>query len=139
MGLPPASGQPLLTDSTYIAGLCRNQSLKTSQCRHFMSNQLKPLGDILGPRIGALEQKAKAQITLTEKVREILPEPEKNHVVAAAYRIEPEGGNTLVVMTDSSVWCPRLRYAEEALRAGLVAGGIQDFARLKVRVVGVTP
>jgi len=101
-----------------------------------MSNPLKSLGDVLGPRIAALEQQAKAQISLTQQVREILAEPEKSHVVAAAHRVDKQGIATLVILTDSSVWCPRLRYSEAQLRTGLAAAGVQDFAKLKVRVGG---
>lgn len=94
-----------------------------------MSDKLRAFADGLGPRIAALEERAKAVLALSDKVRAALPEPEKNHVVSASYR-----DDTLVVSTDSAAWCGHIRYQEDLLRERLAAAGEKPFTQLKVRV-----
>jgi hypothetical protein len=90
---------------------------------------LQPILSGLGSRIAALEQRAQKTIELAEKVRAALHEPEKLHVVSASYRTD-----TLIVLMDSAVWCPQVRYAEAELRERLVAAGETQFTKLRVRV-----
>ncbi len=94
-----------------------------------MSNPFKSLADSLGPNIAALEARAKASLDLTQRVRNALADPEKNHVVAASYK-----GDDLVVLVDSAAWCTRIRYTEAELSATLRAAGEKVFARIKIRV-----
>jgi len=94
-----------------------------------MSESLTPLGAGLGVRIEALEQKAKAALALTDRVRAALPDPEKNHVLSASYHDE-----TLVIAADSAAWSTRIRYREQALRDAWSRLGEKPFTHLKVRV-----
>jgi len=94
-----------------------------------MSDKLRAFSDDLGPRIAALEARAKAVLALSDKVRAALDEPEKNHVLSATYRED-----TLIVSTDSAAWCGHIRYQENSLRKRLVAAGEKPFTVLKVRV-----
>jgi hypothetical protein len=107
----------------------KHRPRKTSDKIALMSNPMKSLADCLGGKIAALEQRAQAAITLTERVRRALPEPERNHVLAASYN-----GADLIVLTESSAWCTRLRYAEAELRAAMIATGEQPFTRIRFRV-----
>jgi hypothetical protein len=94
-----------------------------------MSQALKPLSSGLGPRIEALQEQAKTALALTDRVRNALPEPEKNHLISAGYT-----DGTLTIATDSAAWCTRIRYLEESLRERLAALGEKPFTILKVRV-----
>ena len=95
----------------------------------FMSNPFKSLADSLGPNIAALEERAKASLDLTQRVRNALADPEKNHVVAASYKADD-----LIVLVDSAAWCTRIRYTEAELSATLRAAGEKAFTRIKIRV-----
>jgi len=94
-----------------------------------MSDKLRAFSDGLGPRIAALEARAKAVLALSDKVRLALPGPEKNHVLSASYRED-----TLIISTDSAAWCGHIRYQENTLRERLIAAGEKSFTVLKVRV-----
>jgi hypothetical protein len=90
---------------------------------------MKPVTAGLGPMFAALEQRARATVDLTSKVRDALEGDEKHHVISASYQ-----GDTLVVIADSAAWCPHIRYAQDSLREKLRAAGETQFTKLKVRV-----
>ncbi|HEX7011974.1 MAG TPA: DciA family protein [Steroidobacteraceae bacterium] len=94
-----------------------------------MSQGFKRLSEGLGPLLSRLERRIEANVELAERVRQSLPGPEKDHVISATYR-----GETLVVLADAAVWCPRIRYAQQALFEALRAAGETRFTKLKVRV-----
>jgi hypothetical protein len=79
--------------------------------------------------LGQLEQKAKHIQSLTDKVRNAIRGPEREHVLAAAYHQD-----TLVITTDSAAWSAQIRFAQDDLRQALVAQGEKVFVHLKVRV-----
>ena len=91
-------------------------------------NFLKPLAAGLGARFDALERRARTTIELAERVRTVLPCPEKDHVTSASYREE-----TLIVLADSAAWAARIRYMQELLLTQLSNGETQ-FTKLKVKV-----
>jgi hypothetical protein len=94
-----------------------------------MTSTFKPfLSDDAGVLAG-LEQRAKRVMNLTTKVRNALSEPERHHVLAAAYHED-----TLVVTTDSAAWTAQIRFAQDELRKQLAAAGEKTFIHLKVRV-----
>jgi len=90
---------------------------------------MKPVTAGLGPLFAALEQRARATVDLTSKVRNALEGDEKDHVLSASYQ-----GDTLVVTADSAAWCPHIRYAQAALLEKLRAAGETQFTKLKVKV-----
>ena len=90
---------------------------------------MKPLHAALGPLLKDLERRAQATVDLAVKVREALPGPEKDHVVAASFR-----GATLVVIADSAAWGSHIRYAQQELLQRLAAAGETQFTKLRVRV-----
>jgi hypothetical protein len=94
-----------------------------------MSDRLKPLGENLGALFTALEQRSRASIDLTSRVRTALQGPEKNHVISANYR-----GDTLVVLVDSAAWSSYVRYAQTQLLDALRAQGETHVTKLKVKV-----
>ena len=94
-----------------------------------MSDRLKPLTEGLGPLFASLERRAQATIDLAARIREALPEPEKDHVISATYRAE-----TLVVLADSAAWATHIRYKQKDLLAGLQSTGETRFTKLKVKV-----
>jgi hypothetical protein len=94
-----------------------------------MPDRFKPLSETLGPLLADLERRAHATVELTDRVRAALPGDAKDHVISASYR-----GNTLVVLADSAVWCPHIRYAQQQLLATLQADGETQFTKLRVRV-----
>jgi hypothetical protein len=94
-----------------------------------MSGSLKSLFDGLGSALDALARRAAAAQTLTDKVRVKLPEPLRPHLVSASRR-----GDDLVVIMDSGVWTPRVRYAATALKASLAAEGESFAGTVKVKV-----
>jgi hypothetical protein len=99
---------------------------------HAMSeprNSLKPITAGLSPLFASLERRAQATIELAERVRALLPSPDKDHVTAASYRAE-----TLVVLADSAAWAARIRYAQQELLSRLHAAGETRFTKLKVKV-----
>lgn len=82
-----------------------------------------------GGLLGKLEKRARRIQTLTDKVRAALPDPEKSHVIAAAYHED-----TLVITTDSAAWTAQIRFAQDDLRKALHEQGEKMFVQLKVRV-----
>jgi hypothetical protein len=94
-----------------------------------MTKGLRSLADIIGGGLKDLERRASAAIHLSDRVRAALTGPEKDHVLSASYR-----GETLVVVMDSAVWCPQVRYAQEQLLNTLRAAGETQFTKVKVRV-----
>jgi len=94
-----------------------------------MSDPLKGLFQGLAPGLAALEKKAAAAQSLTEKVRGELAEALRPHLVSASRR-----GEDLVVIMDSAAWTPRVRYGARALKAGLEAGGEAPIGKLTVKV-----
>jgi hypothetical protein len=96
-----------------------------------MSDRLKPLFAGLGPGLAALEKKAAAAQSLTEKVRRELAEALRPHLVSAARR-----GDDLVVIMDSAAWTPRVRYGAQAIKQRLEADGEPPIGKLQVKVRG---
>jgi hypothetical protein len=94
-----------------------------------MSDRFKRIGDGFGPLLKELEQRALATQDLTSRVREALPEPEKQHFLSASYRED-----TLLLSMDSAAWCSRLRYDEHKLIAALRSAGETRVTKIKVRV-----
>lgn len=94
-----------------------------------MSDPLKPVLAGLDPALVKLAQKAAAAASLTEKLRQSLPESLRPHIVAAARR-----GDDLVVIVDSAAWSARVRYAGPRLREQLQAAGEPVTGKLRVRV-----
>ena len=94
-----------------------------------MSDPLKGLFQGLAPGLAALEKKAAAAQSLTEKVRGELAEALRPHLVSASRR-----GEDLVVIMDSAAWTPRVRYGARALKARLEAGGEAPIGKLMVKV-----
>ncbi len=94
-----------------------------------MSSSFKPFSSDLGGALAKLERRAHAVMSLTSKVRKVLPAPENQHVLAAAYH-----ENTLVITTDSAAWTAQIRFAQDELRKQLAATGEKVFVQLKVRV-----
>jgi hypothetical protein len=66
---------------------------------------------------------------LTEKVREALCGPEKEHVISASYR-----GTTLVVIADSAAWSTHIRYAQQRLLQQVTGPGNAPFTKVRVKV-----
>ncbi|HEY8538239.1 MAG TPA: DciA family protein [Steroidobacteraceae bacterium] len=94
-----------------------------------MTSRFKSLGDGLGPLITNLERRAREVQELGDRVRAVLPAPEREHFLGATYR-----GETLVISMDSAAWCSRLRYDQEALIRALHEAGETRVAKIKVRV-----
>ena len=118
-----------------IAKLWPNGPVVGKQNRAFinilltMSDPLKGLFQGLAPGLAALEKKAAAAQSLTEKVRGELAEALRPHLVSASRR-----GEDLVVIMDSAAWTPRVRYGARALKARLEAGGEAPIGKLMVKV-----
>lgn len=96
-----------------------------------MADRLKPLFGGLAPGLAALEKKAAAAQSLTEKVRLQLAEPLRPHLVSAARR-----GADLVVIMDSAAWTPRVRYGARSLCQGLEQAGEPPIGKVQVKVRG---
>ena len=96
-----------------------------------MSDRLKPLFGGLVPGLAALEKRAAAAQSLTEKVRLELGEALRPHLVSAARR-----GDDLVVIMDSAAWTPRVRYGAQAIKQRLESGGEPPIGKLQVKVRG---
>jgi hypothetical protein len=91
-----------------------------------------PLQPFLANSRGALaklERRANEVLSLTNKVKLALSEPEREHVIAAVYH-----DDTLVITTDSAAWTAQIRFAIDDLRKHLCANGEKTFVNLKVRV-----
>jgi hypothetical protein len=96
-----------------------------------MSDPLKSLFGGLAPGLAALEKKAAAAQSLTEKVRLELAEPLRPHLVSASRREDD-----LVVIMDSAAWTPRVRYGAQALKDRLAAAGEPPIGKVVVKVRG---
>jgi hypothetical protein len=96
-----------------------------------MTDRLKSLFGGLAPGLAALEKKAAAAQTLTDKVRLELGETLRPHLVSAARR-----GDDLVVIMDSAAWTPRVRYGARALKEKLELGGEPKIQKVQVKVRG---
>src|SRR5262245_29338313 len=94
-----------------------------------MSDRFKRIGDGLGPILKDLERRAQATQDLSARVRETLPEPEKQHFLSASYR-----DDALVISMDSAAWCSRIRYEQQTLIDALHAAGETRVTKIKVRV-----
>ena len=96
-----------------------------------MTDRLKPLFGGLTPGLAALEKKAVAAQSLTEKVRVQLAEALRPHLVSATRR-----GDDLVVIMDSAAWTPRVRYGAQPLKERLESGGEPPIGKVLVKVRG---
>jgi hypothetical protein len=96
-----------------------------------MTDRLKPLFGGLAPGLAALEKKAVAARSLTEKVRVQLAEALRPHLVSATRR-----GDDLVVIMDSAAWTPRVRYGAQPLKKRLESGGEPPIGKVLVKVRG---
>lgn len=96
-----------------------------------MTDRLNPLFQSLAPGLAALEKKAAAAQSLTERVRMELAEPLRLHLVSAARR-----GDDLVVIMDSAAWTPRVRYGAQTLKERLESGGEPPIGKVQVKVRG---
>ena len=96
-----------------------------------MTDRLKPLFGGLAPGLVALEKKAAAAQSLTEKVRLALGEDLRPHLVSASRR-----GDDLVVIMDSAAWTPRVRYGAGALKEKLLLAGEPAIGKVQVKVRG---
>lgn len=96
-----------------------------------MTDRLKPLFGGLAPGLAALEQKAAAAQSLTEKVRQALAEPLRPHLVSASRR-----DADLVVIMDSAAWTPRVRYGAQALKELMTQAGEPAIGKVLVKVRG---
>ncbi len=94
-----------------------------------MQNPLQPFLINSGSALAKLERRAAEVLSLTQKVKQALPDPERHHVIAAAYHED-----ALVVTTDSAAWTAQIRFAIDDLRKHLAANGEKTFVHLKVRV-----
>jgi len=94
-----------------------------------MSSSLKPFLSDLGGTLAKLERRANEVLSLTNKVRQALNGPEREHVLAAVYHED-----MLVITVDSAAWSAQIRFAQDELRKHLVASGEKIFVSLRVRV-----
>ena len=94
-----------------------------------MTDRMKPFSSGLPDSVENLAARARASISLAERVRLALAEPLRVHVIGAARR-----GEDLVVIVDSAAWSARVRYAARGLNAALTESGEPGFDRLRVRV-----
>ncbi len=94
-----------------------------------MSEPMKPITAGLGSLFANLERRARETLDLADRVRTVLPEPEKYHVLSASYRED-----TLIVTTDSAAWASRLRYLHDELLGALSEGRETPVTKLHVRV-----
>ena len=94
-----------------------------------MKSPLQPFLINSNGALAKLERRATEVLSLTEKVKQALSEPERHHVIAAVYH-----DDTLVVTTDSAAWTAQIRFAIDELRKHLCANGEKIFVSLKVRV-----
>lgn len=94
-----------------------------------MSEGMKPLGTGLGALFADLERRAQETQDLTSRVRQALPDEEKNHVISANYR-----DDTLIITADSAAWGSRIRYLQDVVTESLRALGETQFTKVRVRV-----
>ena len=94
-----------------------------------MSEFLKRFGTDIGPLFSDLERRTRETLDLTAKVRRVLAENEKEHLISATY-----DEDTLVLTTDSAAWASRLRYVQEQLLTALREQGETQGQKIRVRV-----
>jgi hypothetical protein len=94
-----------------------------------MSEFLKRFGEGVGPLFSDLERRTRETLDLTAKVRRVLAENEKEHLISATY-----DEDTLVLTTDSAAWASRLRYVQEQLLTALREHGETQGQKIRVRV-----
>ncbi len=94
-----------------------------------MKNPLQPILINQTGVLSALERRAGQVLTLTGKVKQALPSPERDHVIAAVFH-----DDTLVITADSAAWTAQIRFAIDDLRKHLADSGEKTFVNLKVRV-----
>jgi Dna[CI] antecedent, DciA len=106
-------------------------SLNTSRSNRTASSTdgLQPLSALLPPRVQNLESQAKTALALGDRVRAMLPEPDKNHIVSASYQ-----DDALLIRASSPEWCTHIRFRESELREAFATRGERPFTKLKVRV-----
>jgi len=126
--------QTLATMSKHVAPCGRHNEtelmlLKTASHNIMTDRFLKSFSTPGGGLLAKLEKRAKRIQSLTDKVRAALPEPQKPHVLAAAYHED-----TLVITTDSAAWTAQIRFAQDELRKSLHEQGEKLFVQLKVKV-----
>lgn len=85
-------------------------------------------------QLKSLAQRAERMAGLTERLREALPEPEKQHLVAASVSADT---NQLNVTADSAAWAARLRYVADDLLVAARKHGIAA-TRCRIRVAPKT-
>jgi hypothetical protein len=127
-------GLPLTVDPTMQNRRPEDQvpaSLNMSISKAISNKQgaLQPLASLISQRLESLELEAKAALAVVDQIRQLLPEPEKNHLVSASYQEE-----NLLIRATTPEWCTRIRFHESALREALMAKGAKPFTKLKVRV-----
>jgi len=94
-----------------------------------MKNPFHSLLSDHGGALAKLERRAAEVLSLTQKVKQALPEPERHHVIAAVHH-----DDTLVITMDSAAWTAQIRFAIDELRKQLTESGEKTFVHLKVRV-----
>lgn len=94
-----------------------------------MPGPLKPLSELLSSGFTRLAEQAQASLDLTERVRRILPEPLRAHILSASRR-----GEELVIRVDSAAWSAQVRYAGKRLIEVLQEPGTPVISRVRVRV-----
>ena len=94
-----------------------------------MSEFLKRFGEDVGPLFSDLERRTRETLDLTAKVRRVLAENEKEHLISATY-----DEDTLVLTSDSAAWASRLRYVQEQLLNALREQGETQGSKIRVRV-----
>jgi hypothetical protein len=94
-----------------------------------MAGPLKPLSELLSAGFTRLAEQAQASLDLTERVRRVLPEPLRAHILSANRR-----GEELVIRVDSAAWSAQVRYAGQRLLEVLQEPGAAAITRVRVRV-----
>lgn len=94
-----------------------------------MKNPLQPFLVGHNGALAKLQRRANEVLSLTDKVKQALPTPERDHVVAAVYHED-----SLVITADSAAWTAQIRFAIDDLRKHLSESGEKTFVNLKVRV-----
>ena len=94
-----------------------------------MSESMKPIGQQFGPLLADLERRTRETLSLTARVRQILPDPEKDHIISVSYRED-----VLIVVVDSAAWSSRIRYLQQELLERLRTAGETQFTKINVRV-----
>ena len=94
-----------------------------------MTDPLKPLSELVSAGFSRLAEQAEASRNLTERVRRILPDPLRAHILSASRR-----GEELAIRVDSAAWSAQVRYAGKRLLEVLQEPGTPPISRVRVRV-----